>query len=166
MVQSTQTIINQQQQSQQQPLSPLSQQHQQQQQTHLQQQQVQQSQHPNSPAQQNNNYLPAHLTQTHGFSPLQQPPPSGGVYLHPPGSQPIGGAVYHMLSAASMPSSVYVHNVTANVNLHGYPVPSYIPGAGSPAFIAANEVQQNIPHMNEQVVRRNRFNVFIYNIFY
>lgn len=44
--------------------------------------------------------------------------------------------MYAAMMAAQIPSNVYVNNVTANVNLHGWAhtVPAYIPG-GAPHYI-------------------------------
>lgn len=108
-----------------------------------QQQQVQASSQNNNLS----NYAPPHPSQTHTFNQL----PPGGVFMHSHGVSPVAGAMY-VPCPAGLPGNVYVNNVTANVNLHGYVAhsvpPQYISGT-TPAFMQEN-VQQNMPHVPEQ----------------
>lgn len=100
--------------------------------TSVQLQAAQQSSGQSAVSQQNNNYpgsqQHAHFAQMH----------SGGVFMPP------SGPLYHMIQP-SLPGNVYVNNVTANVNLHGYSVPQYVQ-----PFIPG-DVPQGVQHGVEQV---------------
>lgn len=77
-----------------------------------------------------NNYQGHHPHPHHGFNHIH---PSG-VYMQNHAGTP---AMYHMVPTATLPGNVFVNNVTANVNLHGFvthSVPQYIP-ASQAAFI-------------------------------
>lgn len=81
-------------------------------------------------------------------SPLQPqqmygPTPTQGYVPH-------GGGVYQMVSSSGVPSNVFVSNVTANVNLHGYmphnaPMQHYM-SANAPPFVPAE-----LQHQQQQV---------------
>lgn len=159
MAQHTQPVAHQQQhqQQQQQPPQQQTQQQQpssQQQQAATQQQPSQQQQTqqqivttPNSVvSQQNNNY--AH----HGGA--AQPVYNQMHYLPAHGVQPVAGPVYPTMIPGGIPPNVYVNNVTANVNLHGWtahPVPTYIPGG--PQHYLPGEVQPAIADQSNQVMQ-------------
>ncbi|KAH8379762.1 hypothetical protein KR009_006995, partial [Drosophila setifemur] len=82
------------------------------------------------------------LTPVQAFAPAGQPM-YNSVYMPPHGGHPHAGAHYPTMVQAPMPSNVYVKNVTANVNLHGwsYSVP-YLPGGGQPHYIGHGDMPQ------------------------
>lgn len=112
-------------------------------------QQQQSGQNPiqSGPPPQNAN-IPSHITQAAQQQHIYSQPPPNFV--------PHSGGMYQMLPAG-MPN-VYVNNVTANVNLHGYmshsPMQHYM-SANAPPFIPADmqqqQQQQGVPSMHEQV---------------
>jgi ubiquitin carboxyl-terminal hydrolase 10 len=101
---------------QQQPQQPQQQQQQQQQLT-IQQQNI------------NSHQLPQHNQQ-----PMYQP-----VYM----AQGPNGSVYQMMPQ-TLGSNVYVSNVTANVNLHGYVPATHPQHVMAPAYLASTDQSQNV----------------------
>ncbi|KAJ6642063.1 Ubiquitin carboxyl-terminal hydrolase 10-A [Pseudolycoriella hygida] len=125
------------------------------QQSSPQQQQQQQPPPPSAPQQQSaqnpiqsgplqNANIPSHIAQTPPHNLYSQPPPN---YV------PHSGGMYQILQPGI--PNVYVNNVTANVNLHGYmshPPMTHYMSANAPPFIPAEmqqQQQQNVMH--EQV---------------
>lgn len=93
--------------------------------------------------------IPSHMAQAAQQHIYSQPPPN---------FVPHSGGMYQMMPAG-MPN-VYVNNVTANVNLHGYmshpPMQHYMSANAAP-FIPAEmqqQQQQGVPSMHEQVSLR------------
>ncbi|EDV50093.2 uncharacterized protein Dere_GG14744 [Drosophila erecta] len=95
------------------------------------------------------------MTPVQAFTPTGQPVYNPPVYMSAHGGHPHAGAHYPAMIPAPMPSNhVYVNNVTANVNLHGWPhgVPAYMPPGGQHHYIGHGDMPQDqgntvMPHL-------------------
>ncbi|XP_016029757.2 trithorax group protein osa [Drosophila simulans] len=95
------------------------------------------------------------MTPVQAFTPTGQPVYNPPVYMSAHGGHPHAGAHYPAMIPAPMPSNhVYVNNVTANVNLHGWPhgVPAYMPPGGQHHYIGHGDMPQEqgntvMPHL-------------------
>ncbi|XP_044314035.1 LOW QUALITY PROTEIN: mediator of RNA polymerase II transcription subunit 15a [Drosophila rhopaloa] len=96
------------------------------------------------------------LTPVQAFTPAGQPVYNPQVYMSAHGGHPHAGAHYPAMIPAPTPSStaVYVNNVTANVNLHGWPhgVPTYLQAGGQHHYIGHGDMPQEqgntvMPHL-------------------
>lgn len=93
------------------------------------------------------------MTPVQAFTPTGQPVYNPHVYMSAHGGHPHAGAHYPAMIPAPMPSNhVYVNNVTANVNLHGWPhgVPAYMPPGGQHHYIGHGDMPQEQVGETEQ----------------
>ncbi|XP_034656987.1 trithorax group protein osa isoform X8 [Drosophila subobscura] len=97
-----------------------------------------------SPAGNNNNNVMA--APVHAFTPAGQPIYNLCTPMPAHGGHPHAGGHYAAtMLQAPISSSVYVNQVTANVNLHGWShsVPAYIPGAGQAHYMPHGDMPQD-----------------------
>jgi len=113
------------------------------------------------------------LTPVQAFTPAGQPVYNPHVYMSAHGGHPHAGAHYPAMIPAPIPSNnVYVNNVTANVNLHGWPhgVPTYMPAGGQHHYIGHGDMpQEQVGEAGQDQCRRILFghlNTLLINYIY